>query len=107
MPNLLGVIFKGIRTSKDDVDNRRCDSQLRLPSGIKEGLKVVGQILHRHEAKKTGSSFESVERTEDRIDRSGISGVVLKNQQALLDILQELDRLTVEFIEQLSIVLEI
>ena len=56
---------------------------------------------------EAGAPFERMESTEDGIDRVGVRGILFKDQQALLDVLKQLDRLTMELMEQLGIILEV
>ena len=67
----------------------------------------MGQILHRSEVQEARPAFECVEGAENRVDCVCVPRIALEDNESLLDALQQLDRLAVEFAEEFPVTLQI
>ena len=101
--DLLGEGLQRVAAFENLGDDDRSQLEFTIAGQIQQGLNFVGQGLHRDEPEKTGVALERMKRTEHRVQRLGIGGLLIEHQQRRLDLLQMIERLGVELTKKLLV----
>ena len=105
--NLRGELLQRVAALENDVNDRRTDGELMLACGVEQGFEFVRERLDGQEIKETRAAFECVERTEDRVERVGVGGVVFEHEHAVLDVRQMFLGFVDELAEEFAVGLQI
>ena len=100
-------MLEGISTRENQIDDAGIDAPLRAAHQVQHGLQFVREVSRRIEMQKTSAPLEGMKRTEDRMDRLGVGRIRLQHQDALLDGLEQLQRLGMELAEQFKVFLQV
>jgi hypothetical protein len=101
--NVCYKFSKCVTARKNDVNYGRSNGQVSASRGIQKALQFVGEFFDRFEAQVPCSAFECMECSEHAIERVFVRGTFLKNQHALLDILEQVLALVAKFVEEIAI----
>ena len=80
LTNPRGELVQGIRPGQNEINDEGVDGQLRSPDSIQKRFKLMSQIPHGIERKKSRPSFERVERSENGINGFAIRRMLLEDQ---------------------------
>ena len=82
-------------------------AQLRAAHSVKEGFQIVREVAQGVEMQEAGRALEGVKGAKDRIDCGRIGGIFLEHEDTLLNALQQLHRLAVEFSQKSKFLCEV
>ena len=68
-------LFEVVGPVQQNVDYLHCDQQVAVSYGVEQVLQPVRKLVDIHQAKKTGITFEAVNRAEYFVDNLQVGGI--------------------------------
>ena len=93
-----------IHTGQDELDERLIDRATAAANCLQHRLQVMSEAMDGIQSQETSPPLESMERSEQHLDRSGVAGVSLQRQHRRFHIFEQRPGLHTELGQKFGVV---